>query len=44
LAVMVDTFRPLLLTEHAAEIEEPDYYKSWLNGTTGATAMSQITS
>lgn len=30
LAVMVDTFRPLLMTEHAAGIEDKDYYKSWL--------------
>lgn len=30
LAVMVDTFKPLLMTEHAASIEDPDYYKSWL--------------
>jgi len=30
LAVMVDTFRPLLMTEYAAQIEEGDYYKSWL--------------
>jgi homogentisate 1,2-dioxygenase len=30
LAVMVDTFRPLLLTEQAAMIEDPDYYQSWL--------------
>lgn len=30
LAVMVDTFRPLMLTEHAAAIENPDYHKSWL--------------
>lgn len=30
LAVMVDTFAPLKLTEHAFEIEDPDYYKSWL--------------
>ncbi len=30
LAVMVDTFRPLKLTEHAVQIEDPDYYKSWL--------------
>jgi len=30
LAVMIDTFRPLQLTEHAAGIEDPDYYKSWL--------------
>lgn len=30
LAVMIDTFRPLLMTEYAAGIEDPDYYKSWL--------------
>lgn len=30
LAVMVDTFKPLMLTEHAMQIEDPDYYKSWL--------------
>lgn len=30
LAVMVDTFRPLLMTEHAVPIENPDYYLSWL--------------
>ncbi len=30
LAVMVDTFRPLLMTEYAAKIEDKDYYKSWL--------------
>lgn len=30
LAVMVDTFRPLLMTEYAAGVEDPDYYKSWL--------------
>lgn len=31
LAVMVDTYRPLILTDHAAGIEDPDYYKSWLS-------------
>ncbi len=31
LAVMVDTFKPLLMTELAAQIENPDYYKSWLH-------------
>ena len=31
LAVMVDTFRPLLLTEYAAKIENGDYYLSWLD-------------
>jgi len=30
IAVMVDTFRPLQLTEEALQIEDPDYYKSWL--------------
>lgn len=30
LAVMVDTFKPLMLTEEAFTIEDPDYYKSWL--------------
>ncbi len=30
LAVMVDTFRPLKLTEHAMNIEDGDYYRSWL--------------
>ncbi|MFO7613220.1 MAG: homogentisate 1,2-dioxygenase [Bacteroidales bacterium] len=32
LAVMVDTFRPLKITRTAIEIEDPDYFKSWLNG------------
>lgn len=30
LAVMIDTFRPLKLTRQAFEIEDPDYFKSWL--------------
>jgi homogentisate 1,2-dioxygenase len=30
LAVMIDTFAPLVLTEYAAEIEREDYYLSWL--------------
>lgn len=30
LAVMVDTFKPLMLTMEAMEIEDQDYYKSWL--------------
>ena len=30
LAVMVDTFAPLQMTKQAAEIEDQDYYKSWL--------------
>jgi len=30
LAVMIDCFRPLQLTKQALEIEQPDYYRSWL--------------
>ncbi len=30
LAVMIDPFRPLMLTEEALAIEDPDYYKSWM--------------
>ncbi|MCY7363327.1 MAG: homogentisate 1,2-dioxygenase, partial [Ignavibacteria bacterium] len=30
LAVMIDPFRPLMLTEDAIGIEDPDYYKSWM--------------
>ncbi|MCB9038579.1 MAG: homogentisate 1,2-dioxygenase [Lewinellaceae bacterium] len=30
LAVMVDTFRPLKLTDHAMGIEDKEYFKSWL--------------
>lgn len=29
LAVMVDTFAPLALTEEALGVEDPDYHKSW---------------
>lgn len=29
LAVMIDPFRPLMLTEEALEIEDRNYYKSW---------------
>ena len=31
LAVMVDTFKPLKLTQQALEIEVKDYYKSWIH-------------
>lgn len=31
LAVMVDTFKPLIMTDIAAQIEDVDYYKSWLD-------------
>ncbi|MDZ4680163.1 MAG: homogentisate 1,2-dioxygenase [Saprospiraceae bacterium] len=30
LAVMIDTFSPLKMTEHAVGIEDPHYYQSWL--------------
>ncbi|GCD76706.1 homogentisate 1,2-dioxygenase [Thermaurantimonas aggregans] len=30
LAVMIDTFKPLKLTETALQIENEDYYRSWL--------------
>jgi homogentisate 1,2-dioxygenase len=29
LAVMLDTFHPLWMTEDAVAIEDPDYWKSW---------------
>jgi homogentisate 1,2-dioxygenase len=31
LAVMIDTFHPLMLTEEAMAIEDKDYYLSWLS-------------
>lgn len=31
LAVMIDPFRPLMLTDEALKIEDPDYFKSWLS-------------
>lgn len=31
LAVMVDTFKPLMLTEEAMKIADESYYKSWLD-------------
>jgi len=30
LAVMIDTFNPLMLTEDALKIEDKDYYRSWI--------------
>ncbi len=30
LAVMVDTFKPLMVTEQAAQISDENYYKSWV--------------
>jgi len=29
-AVMIDTFKPLMITEEAIKIQDPDYWKSWL--------------
>ena len=29
-AVMVDAFKPLMITKEALEIEDPDYYLSWM--------------
>ena len=31
LAVMVDTFRPLALTQEALALEDPDYFRSWVD-------------
>lgn len=31
LAVMVDTFKPLMVTKQALELEQPDYSKSWIH-------------
>ncbi|MBK6544070.1 MAG: homogentisate 1,2-dioxygenase [Saprospiraceae bacterium] len=39
LAVMIDTFKPLLMTTNAVEIEDPDYYKSWLPEGSGNAGM-----
>jgi len=30
LAVMIDTFKPLMVTQHALDIDDGKYYKSWL--------------
>ena len=30
LAVMVDTFKPLMVTEEALKINDDNYYKSWV--------------
>lgn len=43
LAVMIDTFKPLLMTEEALKIEDPDYYLSWLDDK-GRDYMTGITS
>ncbi|MGB0255835.1 MAG: homogentisate 1,2-dioxygenase domain-containing protein, partial [Flavobacteriaceae bacterium] len=33
LAVMIDTFKPLKVTENALKIDDGDYFKSWLDKT-----------
>ncbi len=35
LAMMVDTFRPLMLTKAAVDLEDPEYWKSWQVSTDG---------
>jgi homogentisate 1,2-dioxygenase len=30
IAVMVDTFKPLQLALHALDVEDPEYYRSWV--------------
>ncbi len=30
LAVMIDPFKPLMITEEALKLEVDDYYKSWI--------------
>ena len=46
LAVMIDTFKPLLKTEYAVDIEDPNYYLSWLTTDIGegGIQMNTITS
>lgn len=39
LAVMIDTFKPLLMTEHAVKIEDGAYYKSWLDAGSSNAGM-----
>ena len=34
-AVMIDTFRPLLLTDQAATAEDPEYAWSWARASRG---------
>ena len=29
-AVMVDTFKPLMIAKQAFELEDPEYYRSWI--------------
>lgn len=43
LAVMVDTFHPFRLTKNALSIEDPDYWKSWLNKTPPPDGTVELT-
>jgi homogentisate 1,2-dioxygenase len=40
LAVMVDTFKPLMVTEEAMKIKDGDYFQSWLESYPGAMERS----
>ncbi|HMW38965.1 MAG: homogentisate 1,2-dioxygenase [Saprospiraceae bacterium] len=46
LAVMIDTFRPLLMTEYAVPVEDKNYYLSWLPDelSGGGIRLNEITS
>jgi homogentisate 1,2-dioxygenase len=46
LAVMIDTFAPLLMTNFAVDIEDPEYYQSWLakGSDHGGMQLNSITS
>jgi homogentisate 1,2-dioxygenase len=35
LAVMMDSFRPLAVAQQALPIEDPRYFRSWVEGQTG---------
>jgi homogentisate 1,2-dioxygenase len=35
LAVMMDSFRPLRVAKAALPIEDPKYFRSWVEGSTG---------
>jgi len=41
-AVMVDTFRPLMVTEQALRIDDGKYYKSWLDESLNGQATQYI--
>lgn len=43
LAVMLDTYAPLMLTQDALDIEDPDYWKSWQNRVTAPPGTAHTT-